>query len=184
MIRILTMAGGFAGALGLSQFPEFSQQYLQRLSGAVDELRAVVVAFDASAAKAGISREEALSELTGSTFLSEHQDNLDGQIVRFERLSRDYTNLKEAQPLQRLTQAYRFSDADLARRTWDDFRPAVPVTIDGFICAGIGFVAVSLTLSLLVGLFGRVFRRRRPADTESQRLDLGGGPTQVPPEQN
>ena len=38
MIRTLTLAGALAGAVSLSQFPEFSQQYLQRLSGAVDEL--------------------------------------------------------------------------------------------------------------------------------------------------
>ena len=29
MLKILSLAGGLAGAAGLSQFPEFSQQYLQ-----------------------------------------------------------------------------------------------------------------------------------------------------------
>jgi len=43
-MRILATAGGIAGAVALSQFPEFSQQYVQRLSGATDELRAVTVA--------------------------------------------------------------------------------------------------------------------------------------------
>ena len=52
------MAGGIAGAVALSQFPEFSQQYLQRLSGAVDELKAITVAFDLSARVAGLSRED------------------------------------------------------------------------------------------------------------------------------
>ena len=70
MLKILTLAGGVAGAVALSQFPEFSQQYLQRLSGAVDELRTQVVAFDTLATAAGITREEALAELDGSTFQS------------------------------------------------------------------------------------------------------------------
>ena len=41
-MRAIAVAGGLAGAAGLSQFPEFSQQYVQRLGGAVDELTAVV----------------------------------------------------------------------------------------------------------------------------------------------
>jgi len=161
MIRVLTMAGGIAGAVGLSQFPEFSQQYLQRLSGAVDELRGVVVAFDASATSAGITRQEALAELSGSAFQTELQATLAGQITRYERLSADYTALRKAEPLQRLAQIWRFSDTGLARRTWQDFRPAVPVTADGFICAGLGYAAGWMLLGALLWLVRRVFRPRQ-----------------------
>ena len=62
-MRILALAGGIAGAVALSQFPEFSQQYVQRLSGAVDELRAVTFAFDTAAKVGGLSREEALGAI-------------------------------------------------------------------------------------------------------------------------
>lgn len=161
MIRILTFIGGLFGAVSLSQFPEFSQQYLQRLSGAVDELRAVVVSFDASASAAGITREEALAELNASIFQQNLSDNLSGQITRYERLAADYNTLKEAAPLQRLTKIYHFADTNLGRRTWNDFRPAVPVTIDGFICAAIGFVVVWALLSLIFAAIPRLFRRRR-----------------------
>ncbi|NRB05388.1 MAG: DUF2937 family protein, partial [Rhodobacteraceae bacterium] len=44
--RAIALAGGLAGGLSLSQFPEFSQQYLQRLGGAVDALAVVVTDFD------------------------------------------------------------------------------------------------------------------------------------------
>ena len=43
-----------------SQSVEFTQQYLQRLGGAVDELEMVVERFDAGAARAGVSRHAAL----------------------------------------------------------------------------------------------------------------------------
>ena len=151
------------GAVSLSQFPEFSQQYLQRLSGAVDELRAVVVSFDASAAASGITREEALAELNASVFQQNLSDNLSGQITRYERLATNYNSLKQAQPLQRLTQIHRFADADLATRTWQDFRPAVPVTVDGFICAAIGFTAAWFALALIFAALPRLFRRRPAA---------------------
>ena len=36
ILRVLAVAAGLAGAGTLSQFPEFSQQYVQRLGGAVD----------------------------------------------------------------------------------------------------------------------------------------------------
>ena len=63
LVRAITLAGGLTGAAGLSQFPEFSQQYIQRLSGAVDELSRVVAEFDADAAALGLSRGEALDQL-------------------------------------------------------------------------------------------------------------------------
>ena len=166
MLRMLTIAGGLAGAVGLSQFPEFSQQYLQRLSGAVDELRAVVVSFDQSAVNAGLTREEALAELNGSSFQTELQGNLTGQINRYERLSADYAKLKEIEPLQRLAQVYRFNDTELARRTWSDYRPAVPVTIDGFICAAIGYALAWLALTGVFALIMRLFRRRKTAPAD------------------
>ena len=44
--RTLVLAGGVAGAAILSQFPEYAQQYTQRLGGAVDALGQVVADFD------------------------------------------------------------------------------------------------------------------------------------------
>ena len=45
IIRAITLAGGLAVGAGASQFPEFSQQYAQRLGGAVDALGEVVRGF-------------------------------------------------------------------------------------------------------------------------------------------
>lgn len=163
MIRILAMAGGIAGAVGLSQFPEFSQQYLQRLSGAVDELRVVATAFDTSARATGLSRDEALSRLQGSEFEDELRATMAGQLARYDRLSRDYAALNGAPPLERLAQVWRFSDPELARRTWDHYRPAVPATTDGLICAGIGYGAGWLLIAGLLAGLKRLIRRPRRA---------------------
>jgi len=160
MLRLLALAGGFAGAVGLSQFPEFSQQYLQRLSGAVDELRAIVLSFDTAAAAAGLTRAAALQELSGTPFQTELQTTIAGQITRYEALSADYTALSEAEPIGRLAQVYRFTDPDLAQRTWDMFRPALPVTKDGLLCAGLGFLGGWAFVSLVFGGLARLLRRR------------------------
>lgn len=160
-MRILATAGAIAGAVALSQFPEFSQQYVQRLSGAVDELRAVTIAFDTAARVGGLSREEALAQLKGTGFGDQFSDDMRTRIYRYERLNADYQALAGAAPLQRLARAWRFRDPELARRTWDDFRPAVPVTSEGLVFAGIGYAGGWLLVTLVLGaLFGRRRTRR------------------------
>jgi len=153
------MAGGIAGAVALSQFPEFSQQYMQRLSGAVDELRAVTVAFDLTASLSGLSRDEALAQIRGSQFQDDLRENLSASMTRYDRLNADYQALAGNDPLARLASAWRFRDVELARRTWEEFRPAVPVTSDGLICAGIGYGGGWLLVSLILGLLMRPLRR-------------------------
>lgn len=53
-----------AGFMIGSQAPEFSQQYHQRLGGAVDELVVVVEQFDRDAEDNGLSRRAALKQMT------------------------------------------------------------------------------------------------------------------------
>ena len=69
IVRAITLAGGLAVGAGTSQFPEFSQQYAQRLGCAVDALSEVVADFDTSAAAEGLSRSEALVQMTGADFI-------------------------------------------------------------------------------------------------------------------
>ena len=56
VLRAFLVSFGIVSGAGFSQFPEFSQQYLQRLGGAVDELSTVVSDFDRSAATFGMTR--------------------------------------------------------------------------------------------------------------------------------
>jgi hypothetical protein len=160
MRSTLAFLGGLAGAVTLSQGPEFSQQYLQRLGGQAEALGRVVAEFDASAARAGVSRDQALAELSGSTFLNTHQGDMRALIARAERVQADYTLLRAAGPLERLALPHRFRDQETLQATWADFRPAVPVTPTGFIAAGIGFAGAWMLASLLLGMFLRPFRRR------------------------
>ena len=68
MGQLVNMCGGAVFLAAASQFPEYSQQYVQRLGGAVDELRLVVADFDKSAAGVGLSRDAALASMTGNDF--------------------------------------------------------------------------------------------------------------------
>lgn len=163
ILRALALAGGLAGGAGLSQFPEFSQQYYQRLSGAVDELRVVATAFDTTARLSGLSRDEALAQMGGSAFEDSLKATMTDQLTRYDRLEAARLALKGRGPLERLLHPLSFADPALARRTLDDFKPAVPLTADGAILAGVGFMAGWGLIAGLFALLLRPFRRRRTA---------------------
>ena len=56
--RLLDRILCVAGAVLFSQFPEFMQQYLQRLEGHLDEARLTVDRFRAAAAQSGMSLDQ------------------------------------------------------------------------------------------------------------------------------
>ena len=161
LIRALTLAGGLTGAAGLSQFPEFSQQYIQRLGGAVDELTRVVQEFDADAQALGLTQEEALAQLSqGGAFGAERARTMTATMDRQARLSADLAALRDASPFVRATQVNRFTDAEIASRAYAAFKPAVPLTVEGLVFAGVGFVAGLALLSAVFALLRWPFRRR------------------------
>ncbi len=161
--RLISMAGGVALGLTASQFPEFAQQYQQRLGGAVDELRAIVENFDASAAASGLSRDEALGtyEETNNTFLTRQGEDVETTINRYERLETQLQALENANIVTRVTDIALYYDSDIASRAMENFNPAVPVTTEGFVYAGIGVLAGYFFVAGLGWAGHRSYRRLR-----------------------
>lgn len=160
--RTLMLAGGFSGAAGLSQFPEFSQQYAQRLGGAVDELSRVVAEFDADAAGVGLSRQEALEDLAnGGTMGRARAQTMARTIDRHARLTDDLAALQGAGPFTRAYLAANMTDRQIASRAWEAYKPAVPITFEGAVFAGVGFLTGLMILGALLSLLRMPFRRRR-----------------------
>lgn len=157
MIGFLRLAVAVCFAAALSQFPAFSDQYVQRLGGQVDALSRVAAEFDASAVSAGLTRDQALADLSGSTFRDAHQTNMRQVFARLDRARADLQMLRIAGPLERMLLPHRLRDPETLAATWGDFRPAVPVTVAGLWAAGIGLV-LGWLLTALPGLF---LRRRQ-----------------------
>ncbi|CUH64054.1 hypothetical protein TG4357_01041 [Thalassovita gelatinovora] len=160
VLRILTVAGGIAGAAALSQFPEYSQQYTQRLGGAVDELSRVVADFDTSAQAAGLSRDKALELMTGSDFVTRRRVDMERSIARHQRLAADLAALDGAGPFMRAYHLGHIRDGDIAARAWQAYQPALPLTLEGGIFAGAGFFSGFGLLAGLLALLRAPFRRR------------------------
>ncbi len=160
ILRSLALAGGLAGAVGTSQFPEFSQQYTQRLGGAVDALEQVVADFDAAAAS-DLTREDALAQMQGTPFLERRSADMTRSIARYERLSANLKALEGQGPFMRAYNAARFTDAEIAQAAWQAYQPAVLVNFAGLVFAFVGFVLGGGAVSVLLGLLRAPFRRQR-----------------------
>ncbi|MEO0937350.1 MAG: DUF2937 family protein [Pseudomonadota bacterium] len=161
IVRALAVSGGvLAGAAG-SQFPEFSQQYVQRLGGAVDALAEVVADFDASAQAVGLSRDAALEQMQGTAFLDRRRADMTRTIDRYQALRADFAAISEAGPFMRAYHASAFGDREIAGATLDAYAPAVPLTLPGAVFGGTGFLAGLLAVWAVIKLVLWPFGRRR-----------------------
>lgn len=183
LARIAAMGMGLLGALGASQGPEFAQQYQQRLGGAIDELETVVARFDESAAAAGLARDEALARLEANRedLVRSQGANARAALARLERLRADAARLAAAGDLGRVVTLVRVADPGIARAAYLDYRPAVPVTVEGALAAGLGFVLAWLaTFGAAKGTKhgarrgAAALRARRDAKREAKRHAAAG----------
>ena len=147
--------------LAASQFPEFEQQYRQRLSGAVTELARIVSRFDDDAGQFGLSRDEALSRYLASSdeFLNLRGKSMGEIIARYDYLSAHEERLENAGQFERLWVFARDRDMELARDTAGIYEPALPITTEGLAHAAGGFAGGLAIFGLLLWPFGR--RRHR-----------------------
>lgn len=161
MRRTLSIIGGVALGLALSQFPEYAQQYEQRLGGAVNELAAVIADFDATAAAQGLNREAALGRyaVNPDTFIVARGTDMRKTLARYEKLSAHLMALEEAGPGVRLAALAQNYDPIIAQAAFEAYQPAVPTTAEGLGMAGAGAIGGYGAMALVTAPFGR--RRRR-----------------------
>lgn len=163
MRRTLAMVGGLALGLCFSQFPEYAQQYEQRLGGAVDELRSIVVDFDRDAARFGLTRDQALQRYAVSPddFLVARGTSMDQTLARYDKLSAMLADLQNATPLERVAHLGDYLDTDVGQRALAAYKPAVPVTFEGIAWGLAGWLIGYILLYPFLGFFTLPFRWRR-----------------------
>ncbi len=161
----IRLIAGLVLAVVLSQAPEFVQQYRQRLGGAIDALAPIVSAFDALSRDEGLSRAEALARLERNPdTLAVGQTRITADAIeRYDALRRQQAELSTAAGFERLVIFGRGLDPTLASRTFEDFRPAVPATVEGAFHAGGGFVLGYGLAAVIARGCTALFRRRRYA---------------------
>ncbi|WP_157969951.1 DUF2937 family protein [Pelagibacterium sediminicola] len=165
MKRLICLAGAVIGAAGVSQVPEFSQQYAQRLGGAIDELSAVIARFDADAAASGLSRTEGLERYSGSpdAFLVDRGQSMEAVFTRHGQFVAQRRAFDTAAPLEKLPALTRYFDTDVGAAALEDYEPAIPVTAEGLAYAAIGLGLGYSVVWTIWTLIAAPFRRRREA---------------------
>lgn len=142
----------------VSQGPEFTQQYEQRLGGAIDEIARVVQHFDEDSTRSGYDRAVALQIMrrNSESLVRNQAARMDSYISRLDRLRRQQTALQTSGPFARVVTVATDYDPLLASRTYDTFRWAF--SIEGIVLSLVTSILIYLTTVLLAVPF-----RRRPS---------------------
>ncbi len=150
------------GAVGLSQAPEFFQQYLQRLGGHLDEARLVMRRYEVVAQESGITVRELIDTTRAQTAqpVARLGDVIAESQARLDALTVAETALREANLWERPFVFLRHVDWDIAGRAWEVFKPAVPVTVEGLVYAGVGMVLALVLYQGCVAVPCRALARR------------------------
>lgn len=159
MANVPGILGAVVFGIAMSQFPEFTQQYQQRLGETVDDLRVVMQEFDRAAADQNMTREEALVAFPNTVFLGVPVYELEATFERFDSLSEDLQILEDADVMGRFTSFLHMTDNELVRSTWVEYRIEVPKTSDGIIFAVIGAMGGFYGVNQIAGLISR--RRKK-----------------------
>lgn len=161
LARPIALIVGLAIGFLLSQLPEFAQQYRQRLGGAVDELQRIVQQFDEDSLRSGYDRAAALRVMSANPerLIRDQAGRMNDTLSRYARLREQEEAFRSGGPFVRLVSFVQNFDRPLVERTYDAFEPAVPVTAEGVLLAGGGFVA-GYSIVLIVAALFRGRRRR------------------------
>lgn len=157
------------GAIVCSQAPEFFQQYHQRLGGHLDEARALLEPYEMLARKAGLTLQELIdvNRAQPVRVVAEQGDIIANLAARVETLATAEAALRTASAWERPFVFLAHVDNGIAARTWEIFKPAVPVTAEGFVYAAAGMLLALGIYQLAIAWPVRAIARRwkkAPAD--------------------
>ncbi len=141
-LNLFRSAAAVIGAGVFAQFPEFYQQYLQRLGGRLDQARLDLEMLQRDAAALGRSVAVYLDELLASgTSAARHAAQRElARLDNASELESAYEALRLAAPLERPFVLARHLDAKLAEDTLAIFAPALPATSEGVIYGAFGML--------------------------------------------
>jgi hypothetical protein len=150
------LLGLIGGAFG-SQLPEFTQQYRQRLGGALGEIDRIVSEFDRDATGSGLSRDQALAQYAtaNNEFLNAQGKSVTATLARRDQLQKQSAAIEQAPPLMRPFEMLRSPDRSIMDGAWNQFEPAIPVTAPGIVWGGLAAFVAWLFGSIVILPFSR-----------------------------
>lgn len=149
--RFFVVLGAFLG----SQFPQFMQQYNQRLSGHVDELHRTLLRLEEMAIQSGVPLQlyiKKFSEQSDVT-ISRQGSFMQDLVLRFQDLNESFTTLNASTVWSRPYFFMKYLDLEIGKATFHHYSPGL--TFDTEVCIYVllgGFLGWGLyhCLSLLL----------------------------------
>jgi len=134
------------GTVAFSQIPEFMQQYVQRLGGHLDEARRQLGQFHNAAEQSGITLDRLIAQTSSNSdaAVAKLGGVMTEAVTRVDELQAAQNAILTASIWERPFVFLRNVDSDIARATWQIFKPAVPTTVEGLVYAGIGMLVLLL----------------------------------------
>ena len=161
--HLASAAFGGAGGISFSLAPAFTQAYLQRLGGHVDEARRTVEQVTAGELLPWLAPEGR------ATAVAELQ-------LRLDELTALQQHIRDAPDLLRPLALLRHGEWSIAERAAGDFVPAIPLGIASLTWTGIGIVVAVVLYELICRApIGAVrWRRQRREATPAAAGEDGG----------
>lgn len=165
IIRRIALFFAMLFGIATTQFPEFVQQYRQRLGGAIDEIGAIVAKFDAESAAKGLTESAAISRLEANVdpLAQERGADMAELVARFAKLKEAASAFDNPNVFVKWETLATTFDRRIASRAYEAYQPAVPTTQDGFIAGIIGFIiggGLTHLFALPIKHGHKLFRRR------------------------
>lgn len=169
---MLKWIGGFidrifavAGALALSQFPLFMQQYQQHLSGRVAELQMQVQAMRNAAALTGKSLQQYVMKFlqNGDADFKNQGAIMNSMVERYNHLTEGYNALHDSSIFSKPVMFIRYFDWDIAQSTWQSFEIGFSFSLEVFIYAALGIVVGLFAYWIMGRIFRAMVNKLRPA---------------------
>ncbi|MDW3206010.1 MAG: DUF2937 family protein [Alphaproteobacteria bacterium] len=142
MLKKLHILFALLFAVAMSQFPEFHQQYTQRVGGALDELTLQIAALDERAEKAGMDRYDYVRHFQSNPddIVRGEGDAMLATLARRQRLEAAYQRLIDAPWYMIVLETAFHLEPDIATNTAKAFVPAVPISFSGAVHTFAGFM--------------------------------------------
>ena len=157
MLRILLIVFALLCAGAMSQFPEFFQQYKQRLGGTLDEINRQVEALDVRAAENDMGRYDYIRRFQANEdpIIKGEGDAMVDMLSRQVRYQDALDRFRAAPWYMQAIEVAFHLEPDIAEQTLKDFVPAVPLSVSGGAHAFFGFFFGYLLPLCIRALFPR-----------------------------
>ena len=140
---IAVAVSGAAGGIGLSQFPQYIAQYVQRLGGHVDEVKSHLGQYVEAANRLGFSLEEFVQQHATSPRPAPRETAriITELVERQEYLQSSLETITTSGPATKLFSFLSSYDPEIAERVYESFQPGISTSAEA-----VGYALVGLVL--------------------------------------